>query len=57
MPPLDIVVGTDGRHKHRPVLDTEDVVVDPCAIYVVNFLFIICLKIKQSPMQTQAVNI
>jgi hypothetical protein len=22
-----------------------------------NFLFIICLKIKQSPMQTQAVNI
>ena len=36
MPPLDIVVGTDGRHKHRPVLDTEDVVVDPCAIYIVK---------------------
>jgi len=36
MPPLDIVVGTNGRHKHRPVLDTEDVVVDPCAIYIVK---------------------
>ena len=36
MPPFDIVVGTNGRHKHIPVLDTEDVVVDPCAIYIVK---------------------
>ena len=38
MPPLDIVRRClyGGRHKHRPVLDIEDVVVDPCTIYIVK---------------------
>ena len=38
MPPLDIVrrCWYGGRHKHRPVLDIEDVVVDLCTIYIVK---------------------